>query len=297
MQSSPFHTNKMFDGKFSMLNVPKSSKNSSWKLVKDVDENTGSFVYKLVNNEMDNKLLETKLNLMKEAENKKDDVIFETNNLLESNDKRETIIEKKEVSPTKLLEEKQIVDYHLQNRMIMNFNFETFTAKTRNYIFSYFQNDALKVNSKDLQKLNENTQLLDYTPNHLTKINNVVISIEGKCSDLFSNLNTTLSFKFLKRTENKNEVYCYSTSKLKIKNNKGVIFQQFVGTIDSFLPTSDVNIFSYVPTIQIHNEEESVAKFDLITKLSLKISKIPTSSVDLDNIKYMSLDPLNYKTL
>ena len=66
MQSSPFHTNKIFDGKFSMLNVPKTTKNSSWRLVKDVDDKTVSFVYKLVNNEVDSKVVETKNNLMKE---------------------------------------------------------------------------------------------------------------------------------------------------------------------------------------------------------------------------------------
>ena len=56
MQSSPFHTNKIFDGKFSMLNVPKTTKNSSWRLVKDVDEKTGSFVLSLLITKLTQKL-------------------------------------------------------------------------------------------------------------------------------------------------------------------------------------------------------------------------------------------------
>ena len=254
MQSSPFHTNKIFDGKFSMLNVPKTTKNSSWRLVKDVDEKTGSFVYKLVNNEVDTKVVETKNELMKETQ--VNTATFEN---------QETVVEKEEVVEEKepIVPEKSIIqdtvrssviEYNIENNCILTFDFETFTAKTRNVIMSPFSNECIKVNSKDFKKLSENSRFLDYKKDFLTKINHVIFSIEGTCTDSFSDINITVSLKFINRGNDENNVYNYSTNKLLIKNNNGTLFQQFVGNVESFIPFSNSNLITYTPTIQIHNE-------------------------------------------
>ena len=180
MQSSPFHTNKIFDGKFSMLNVPKTTKNSSWRLVKkDVDEKTGSFCYsKLVNNEVDTKVVETKNELMKETQ--VNTATFEN---------QETVVEKEEVVEEKetIVPEKSIIqdtarssviEIHIENNCILTFDFETFTAKTRNVIMSPFSNECIKVNSKDFKKLSENSRFLDYKKDFLTKINHVIFLLK-----------------------------------------------------------------------------------------------------------------------
>jgi hypothetical protein len=58
MQSVSPINNKMFDGKYSMMNIPKTEQ-SPWKLVKEVDEN-GKIIYKLVNIEQKKKEEEQK---------------------------------------------------------------------------------------------------------------------------------------------------------------------------------------------------------------------------------------------
>ena len=295
MQSSPFHTNKIFDGKFSMLNVPKTTKNSSWRLVKDVDEKTGSFVYKLVNNEVDTKVVETKNELMKETQ--VNTATFEN---------QETVVEKEEVVEEKetIVPEKSIIqdtarssviEYNIENNCILTFDFETFTAKTRNVIMSPFSNECIKVNSKDFKKLSENSRFLDYKKDFLTKINHVIFSIEGTCTDSFSDINITVSLKFINRGNDENNVYNYSTNKLLIKNNNGTLFQQFVGNVESFIPFSNSNLITYTPTIQIHNENDSQAGYNLFLKTILKFEKVSGSSINMDEINYLPLDSLHYK--
>ena len=295
MQSSPFHTNKIFDGKFSMLNVPKTTKNSSWRLVKDVDEKTGSFVYKLVNNEVDTKVVETKNELMKETQ--VNTATFEN---------QETVVEKEEIVEEKepIVPEKSIIqdtvrssviEYNIENNCILTFDFETFTAKTRNVIMSPFSNECIKVNSKDFKKLSENSRFLDYKKDFLTKINHVIFSIEGTCTDSFSDINITVSLKFINRGNDENNVYNYSTNKLLIKNNNGTLFQQFVGNVESFIPFSNSNLITYTPTIQIHNENDSQAGYNLFLKTILKFEKVSSSSVNTEEINFLPLDSLHYK--
>lgn len=295
MQSSPFHTNKIFDGKFSMLNVPKTTKNSSWRLVKDVDEKTGSFVYKLVNNEVDTKVVETKNELMKETQ--LNTATFEN---------QETVVEKEEVVEEKetIVPEKSIIqdtargsviEYNIENNCILTFDFESFTAKTRNVIMSPFSNECIKVNSKDFKKLSENSRFLDYKKDFLTKINHVIFSIEGTCTDSFSDINITVSLKFINRGNEENNVYNYSTNKLLIKNNNGTLFQQFVGNVESFIPFSNSNLITYTPTIQIHNENDSQAGYNLFLKTILKFEKVSGSSINMEEINYLPLDSLHYK--
>lgn len=293
MQSSPFHTNKIFDGKFSMLNVPKTTKNSSWRLVKDVDEKTGSFVYKLVNNEVDTKVVETKNELMKETQ--ENTTTFENQETVV--DKEEVIEENKQIVPEKKVVQdiSSIIEYNIENNCILSFDFETFTAKTRNVIISPFSNECVKVNSKDFQKLSENSRFLDYKKDYLTKINHVIFSIEGTCTDSFSDVNMTISLKFINRGNNENNVYNYNTSKLQIKNNNGTLFQQFVGNVDSFIPFSNSNLITYTPTIQIHNENDSQAGYNLFLKTILKFEKVNIDSVNMEEINFLPLDSLNYK--
>lgn len=297
MQSSPFHTNKIFDGKFSMLNVPKTTKNSSWRLVKDVDEKTGSFVYKLVNNEVDAKVVETKNNLMKETEKnnttfENQKVVISKETVVEENKKTDIVPVKKNIQNTN---GSSVIEYNIENNCILSFDFETFTAKTRNVIMSPFSNECIKVNSKDFQKLSENSRFLDYKKDYLTKINHVIFSIEGTCTDSFSDVNITVSLKFINRGNNENNVYNYNTSKLQIKNNNGTLFQQFVGNVDSFIPFSNANLITYTPTIQIHNENDSQAGYNLFLKTILKFEKVNVNSVNTDDITYLPLDTLNYK--
>ena len=295
MQSSPFHTNKIFDGKFSMLNVPKTTKNSSWRLVKDVDEKTGSFVYKLVNNEVDTKVVETKNELMKETQ--ANTATFENQETVA--EKEEVVEEKETIVPEKSIKPdttpSSVIEYNIENNCILSFDFETFTAKTRNVIMSPFSNECIKVNSKDFQKLSENSRFLDYKKDFLTKINHVIFSIEGTCTDSFSDINVTVSLKFINRGNNENNVYNYSTNKLLIKNNNGTLFQQFVGNVESFIPFSNSNLITYTPTIQIHNENDSQAGYNLFLKTILKFEKVSGSSIDMEEINYLPLDSLHYK--
>lgn len=297
MQSSPYHANKLFDGKFNLLNVPKSSKNCAWKLVKDVDEKTGSFVYKLVNNEIDNKLIHTKLNLMKEAENVKE--TDDTSSIIDNVEKpSESLLSQEgkinypvieEVKPNTIMKENILIsEYLLENSSQLTVDFSTFRAKYRNYIFSCFENNILKVNSKDIPKLLEHSRILDYRKGYLTKVDQVIISIHGDCENNFDNLYTLFSFKFLKKKDERNEIYYYNTNKLEVKNNEGKLFQQFVGNIDSYLPTSESNIFNYIPNVQFFNENNSMSPMNLIIKIMLKIQKVPIDSVKDTEIKYLT---------
>ena len=308
MQSSPYHTNKMFDGKFNMLNVPKSSVNCSWKLVKDTDTETGSFVYKLVNNDIDTKLMNTKLNLMKEAEY--NEIPKEENSLLDQSKRIqypcETVSEKNEViqetnekivqepietivqEPIEKIVQEPIREYLLENNFQLEFDFSSFRAKSRNYIFSCFGNDGIKSNSKDIPKLLQHSRILDYRKGYLTKVEQAIISVQGDCENNFDNLFALFSFKFLKKSETNNEIFFYNTNKLEIKNNKGKLFQQFVGDIDSYLPTSETNIFNYIPNVQFFNENDSLCSMKLCVKVVLKIQKIPLSSVDTSSIKFLT---------
>lgn len=295
MQSSPFHTNKIFDGKFSMLNVPKTTKNSCWRLVKDVDEKTGSFVYKLVNNEVDTKVVETKNELMKETE--VNSAVFENQETVvekeEVVEEKETIVPEKSIIPDTT--QSSVIEYNIENNCILSFDFETFTAKTRNVIMSPFSNECIKVNSKDFKKLSENSRFLDYKKDFLTKINHVIFSIEGTCTDSFSDVNITVSLKFINRNNNENNIYNYSTNKLLIKNNDGTLFQQFVGNVDSFVPFSNCNLITYTPTVQIHNEHDSQAGYNLFLKTILKFEKVSINSINMKEINYLPLDSLHYK--
>ena len=292
MQSSPFHTNKIFDGKFSMLNVPKSSKNSSWKLVKDVDDKTGSFKYTLVNNDLDTKVLETKLNLMKETETEAN-FEQEQEKLQEEENTTEEVIKQEENATN--VQSLFNLEYNVENNNMLVFDFEKFTAKTRNVVLSPFSSECLKVNSKDFQKLSENSRFLDYKKDFYTRINNVIFSLEGTASDTFSDVFITFSLKFINRTAKENKVYNYSTKKLTLKNNNGFIFQQFVGNINSFIENSDLNLITYTPTIQIHNEDDTVADFNLYVKTNLKYEKVNVKDVNYNEIQFLPVDSLNYK--
>ena len=294
MQSSPFHTNKIFDGKFSMLNVPKTTKNSSWRLVKDVDEKTGSFVYKLVNNEVDTKVVETKNELMKETQ--VNTATFENQETV--SDKQENVEEKANSVPEKNTTQditSSVIEYNIENNCILSFDFETFTAKTRNVVMSPFSSECIRVNSKDFKKLSENSRFLDYKKDYLTKINHVIFSIEGTCTDSFSDVNITVSLKFINRGNNENNVYNYNTNKLLIKNNNGTLFQQFVGNVDSFIPFSNSNLITYTPTIQIHNDNDSQAGYNLFLKTILKFEKVNMNTINMEEINFLPLDSLNYK--
>ena len=292
MQSSPYHTNKIFDGKFNMLNVPKSSVNCSWKLVKDTDTETGSFIYKLVNNDIDTKLMNTKLNLMKEAEEdenpKEEELLVEqTKSIQYHND---VIPDQNEVpqEPIEKIDQEPIREYLLENNFQLEFDFSSFRAKSRNYIFSCFGNQGIKTNSKDIPKLLQHSRILDYRKGYLTKIEQAIISIQGDCENNFDNLFALFSFKFLKKVDNRNEIFFYNTNKLEIKNDEGKLFQQFVGDIDSYLPTSETNIFNYIPNVQFFNENDSLCSMNLCAKVVLKIQKVPLHSIDMDTIKYLS---------
>ena len=291
MQSSPYHTNKIFDGKFNMLNVPKSSVNCSWKLVKDTDTETGSFIYKLVNNDIDTKLMNTKLNLMKEAEENEistEEPLLDNTKPIQSSG--EVIPKKKEViyEPIEKIMQEPIREYLLENNFQLEFDFSSFRAKSRNYIFSCFGNQGIKTNSKDIQKLLQHSRILDYRKGYLTKIEQAIISIQGDCENNFDNLFALFSFKFLKKVDNRNEIFFYNTNKLEIKNEEGKLFQQFVGDIDSYLPTSETNIFNYIPNVQFFNENDSLCSMNLCAKVVLKIQKVPLHSIDIDTIKYLS---------
>lgn len=294
MQSSPYHNNKLFDGKINFLNTPKSSKNCAWKLVKDVDEKTGSFVYKLVNNEIDNKLIHTKLNLMKEADNINDDISVTdevekpSESLLSQEGKINYPVIDEVKTETIIKENILISEYLLENSAQVTIDFSSFRAKYRNYIFSCFENNVVKVNSKDIPKLLEYSRILDYRKGYITKIDQAIISIQGECENNFDNLHTLFSFKFIKKKEERNEIYYYNTNKLEIKNNEGKLFQQFVGNIDSYLPTSESNIFNYIPNIQFFNESNSMSPMNLIIKIMLKIQKVPIESIKDSDIKYLS---------
>ena len=316
MQSSPYHTNKIFDGKFNMLNVPKSSVNCSWKLVKDTDTETGSFIYKLVNNDIDTKLMNTKLNLMKEAEDdentkEEDSLLDQTkaiqypiNSLSGKNEVlqepiqdivqvpiKESIqepIEKIVQEPIGKIVHEPIREYLLENNFQLEFDFSSFRAKSRNYIFSCFGNQGIKSNSKDIPKLLQHSRILDYRKGYLTKIEQAIISIQGDCENNFDNLFALFSFKFLKKVEKRNEIFFYNTNKLEIKNSEGKLFQQFVGDIDSYLPTSETNIFNYIPNVQFFNENDSLSSMNLCVKVVLKIQKVPLHSIDINTIKYLS---------
>lgn len=291
MQASPFHTNKIFDGKFSMLNVPKSSKNASWRLVKDVDEKTGNFKYTLVNNELDSKVLETKLNLMKETEvdndfekekGNQETILEQENNEQTFNDNISTV-----ARPT--------FEHSMENNATLIFDFEKFTAKTRNLIITPFSLECVKANSKEFQKLSENSRFLDYKKDYYTKVNNIIFSIEGYASDTFSNVHVTVSLKFINRTSSENIVYNYSTSKLVLKNENGKLFQQFVGNIGSFIQNSNNNLITYAPTIQIHNENDAVADYHLYIKTILKYEKVHKDDMNVSEEQFLSRDVLNYK--
>ena len=187
------------------------------------------------------------------------------------------------------------LEYNVENNNILVFDFEKFTAKTRNVVLSPFSNECLKVNSKDFQKLSENSRFLDYRKDYYTRINNVIFSIEGTASDTFSDVFVTFSLKFLNRTTNENIVYNYSTNKLNLKNNQGKIFQQFVGNVNSFIENSNSNLITYTPTIQIHNEDDSVADFNLYVKTNLKYEKVNVKDVNYNDIQFLPVDSLNYK--
>ena len=181
-----------------------------------------------------------------------------------------------------------IREYLLENNFQLEFDFSSFRAKSRNYIFSCFGNQGIKTNSKDIQKLLQHSRILDYRKGYLTKIEQAIISIQGDCENNFDNLFALFSFKFLKKVDNRNEIFFYNTNKLEIKNDEGKLFQQFVGDIDSYLPTSETNIFNYIPNVQFFNENDSLCSMNLCAKVVLKIQKVPLHSIDLDTIKYLS---------
>jgi hypothetical protein len=327
MQSSPYHSNKLFDGKINFLNVPKSSRHCAWKLVKDIDEKTGGYIYKLVNNDVESKLIHSKLSILKEKET------TESDNSVETSEPTETISEctevvtpivdtvtkpivsdEKIVTPkTDLLRQDKKIDYPsidnekkittddnleknilineylLENNSKIQIDFSSFRAKYRNYIISCFDNSMIKVNSKDHLKLLEYSRILDYTPGFLTKINQAIISIQADCENNFQNLQTSFSFKFLKNKFNKNQNYFFNTDKLELINKEGKLFQQFVCNIDSFLPTSDSNIFNYIPNVQFFNESRPISPLNIVIKIVLKLQKIPVHSIDETEVKYLSL--------
>lgn len=381
MQSSPYHSNKLFDNRFSMMNVPKSSSECPWKLVKDVDPVTGSFVYKLVNSEHDtsaNKAPKesastkvvakapekteglpsttgnptgaptenlkepaqtnsvqplTKENVEKLQEGttapientstavKPNEGLFletlngETKVVKKESDTRNKIVffhnskksegngvEVKEQLPAKdstvavngesVVEDKTKVvseilprQYPPQDLLFENFasfelDYSNIRSKTKNYVLTHFPPYVQPCYAKDVQTISRNSRIIDFRKDHLVKVSQAIIMIYGESVYLRENLELSLSFKFIRSSGLKHKVYEYTTSRIKLKNNDGNFSERVLTNIDSYLPLSDQNIFTYIPVLQVHREGAKEGEFDLTVKVVLRTSQVHVDTID-----------------
>ena len=375
MQSSPYHSNKLFDNRFSMMNVPKSSSECPWKLVKEMDPKTGSFVYKLVNSEHEsintksteneekpveetplpekkkvlkipevtknsqkvnifNKPIKTETVIEKPKEEPVVDKVIEASTepevieastetevveasteiveastepeVVEENsvvpEKEELVVEDSLDTMRKMIEEKtlllsqsilkQVPSHELlfENYASFEFGFSSFRSKSRNYMLTHFPPYITRTYTKDIQNISKNSRIIDFRNNHLVKIDQAIILINGQSVYLKEKLNASLSFKFIRSSGLKHNVYHYTTSKIKLDNNDGNFCEQIVTNIDSFLPLSNQNIYTYIPILQIHKENENEGDYELTIKVVLRTSKVPIDSLDIDSLSYLPKD-------
>ena len=339
MQSSPYHSNKLFDNRFSMMNIPKSSSECPWKLIKEVDPKTGSFVYKLVNSdhetnknveeekpiavEEEKVVVEQEKSVALEEENpvaleEKNPVALEEENPV-ANEEKLVAVEQSEVKEEEeeplteeeekilqlqqLIEEKtsllsksilqQVPSQQLlfENHVSFEFSLNSFRSKQRSYMLTHIPPYISRFNSKDLENLAKNSRIIDFTNNQLIKIDQAIILFSGHTDYLKENVDMSLSFKFIRSNGVSHNVHAYTTSKIKLLNNDGYLSDQILTNIDAFLPLSHQNIYTYIPTLNIHKKDNTEGEFDFTVKVVLRTSKVDADSVDLKSLSYISKDP------
>ena len=382
MQSSPYHSNKLFDNRFSMMNIPKSSSECPWKLVKEVDSKTGAFIYKLVNsehesniskitNEVDRKLKTTTQNTVRNTKSKVEQLPTEekveqlpteekveqlpTDEKVEPKlgetltDKQDgiflrtlngetTVVEKKiihnqnekginvfdskrttnkenqstvaSLNETTVEELKKIIDEKNQllsesllkkvpsqdllfeNYASFELDFSTFRSKSKNFMLTHFPPYVKPCYSKDIQSISKNSRIIDFRSDHLVKVDQAIIMINGESVYLQENLELSLSFKFICSNGLKHRIYEHTTSRIKLRNKDGNLSERILTNINSFLPQSDQNIYTYIPILQVH-KNNTEGEFDLTAKVVLRTSQVAVNSLsNLDELSYLSKDQI-----
>lgn len=256
MFTSPYHQKTtMYDNKQRLLQGPPEK---DWKLIKKVDPRTEDYTYSL------------------KQISKKEVVKPLVNNIVTKPVVSEPI--------EKIYRTLHLTNFHKE----LHFDFHTFRGKSRNYVMSPFAEDSIPIHSSEHNKLFTHSSLLDYEPNHLIKLNQIVVSIDGASTPMASPLEVSIQLNFYHKKDAVLTMYPYMTRKLRIDNNDGLLFQQFFGTIDQYLPLSHNNIFTCTPTVKIHNDYDSYEKYRLNVKVQLKTEMIPTRELNLSKLAYLS---------
>jgi hypothetical protein len=181
-------------------------------------------------------------------------------------------------------------DLLFENYASFDFSFSSFRSKTRNYMLTHFPPYISRTYSKDVQMISKNSRIIDFRDKHLVKIEQATILINGTSVYLKEHLNASLSFKFIRSNGLKHNVYQFTTPKIKILNKDGNFSEQILTNIDAYLPLSDKNIFTYIPVLQIHKENNNEGDFELTVKVVLRTSKVAVDTVDTKSLNYLNTD-------
>ena len=264
MFTSPYHKKTtMYDNKQSLLQGPPEK---DWKLIKKVDPRTEDYTYSL------------------RQISKKEVVKPLVNNILTKAVASE---------PTeKICRGLHLTNFHKE----LHFDFNTFRGNSRNYVMSPFAEDSIPIHSSEQDKLFTHSSLLDYEPNHLVKLHHIVASIDGASTAMAGPLELSIQLNFYQKKDVVLTMYPFVTRKLTIHNNDGRLFQQFVGSIDQYLPLSHNNIFTCTPTIKIYNDHDSYEKYRLNVKVQLKTELVPTRELNLSKLSYLPPHTIDSKS-
>ena len=265
MQSSPYYTNRIFDGKYSLTNIPKYKSNNSAKIITQTDSTTGKTTYSVVS-ETDKKS-ET---INSSITNKNFITQKYVKHLVDENSATNI-----QVMKNNILDE--LISKH-PSPFVTEFNSyiqEFIKPKTsaKEFIFSIFNPKITKLSNA---KLFENSKIVQHLHGYHIKLNFMNITINGASN------NTTplkiffkITFLTVGNELNSKNLYTIETQPVyirpkSIETNTSFILENI--PLNVFLPNSDEIIYNFVPSFTLSNDETLTLDMDMTFKTLFNFS-------------------------
>lgn len=275
MQSSPYYSNRIFDGKYNLTNIPKYKKNDSTKIISQTDSVTGKTTYSVVS-ENDKRSQVINSTLMDKPSMTQKYV----KHLIDENSVTNLEIMKKKIL-NELISENPSPFVTEFNSYIQEF----IKPNTHNkeFIFSVFNPKLTKMSNA---KVFENSKIIQHINGFHIKLNFMNITINGTSN------NTTplkiffkITFLTLGKQLNNKDTFTIQTKPIYISPKSvetNTVFMLENVPLDICLPNSDKLIYNFVPSFSISNEESLTLDMDMTFKTLFNFSyhkELPSDAV------------------
>jgi hypothetical protein len=275
MQSSPYYSNRIFDGKYNLTNIPKYSNNNSPKIVTKTDSITGKTTYSVAS-ESDRSSETTNNSIM----NKQSVTDKYVKYLVDENSA--TNIKTMKDSILNELISKHPTPFTTEfNSYIQEFIKPRTSGKE--FIFSIFNPKLTKLSNS---KIFENSKIIQFIEGYYIKLNYMNITVNGTSNNTTPlKIDFKLTFLTLDKDLNTKTTYTVHASHIYIRpksidTNSSFVMENI--PLNIFLPNSNQSIYNFVPSFSISNDEGLTLDMDMTFKTLFNFSyhnELPSDAV------------------